>query len=335
MGLATPGLVAERITDLARLEAIAEPWWQLWGELARPLPFLTPAWLLPWWRHFRPGELASVAIWCGERLVALAPCYLEDGAWGRRLLPIGISLSDYLDILVAPDSPEALTLLADVLPAVMPRLAAISLEDLPAHATALHLPVAPRWREETGPQSCSPILALRRGEGGLAAVPARKRRALRMARHRAERRGACLATEGLATLPAALEALLRLHAARWQERGEPGLLADARVPALLREAVPALAAAGLVRLYTLKLAGVVAGAYLGFAQPGHAYAYFGGFDPAFAFESPGTVLMGHAISEAAAEGATQFHFLRGDEAYKFDWGAKAHSTWRRVLRRPA
>lgn len=46
-----------------------------------------------------------------------------------------------------------------------------------------------------------------------------------------------------------------------------------------------------------------------------AYACLGGFDPAEAFVSPGILLIGHAIEEAARKGAREFHFLRGREAY--------------------
>jgi CelD/BcsL family acetyltransferase involved in cellulose biosynthesis len=149
------------------------------------------------------------------------------------------------------------------------------------------------------------------------------------------RRGMDIRAPSEADLPAALSHLLRLHESRWHARGEPGLLVDPRVAALLVDAVPDLATEGIVRLYTMTLDRRVAGAYLGFLVDRAAYAYFGGFDPAFSYEGPGTVLMGHAIEEATREGADTFHFLRGPEPYKYAWGATERCTWRRVLRRPA
>jgi CelD/BcsL family acetyltransferase involved in cellulose biosynthesis len=44
-------------------------------------------------------------------------------------------------------------------------------------------------------------------------------------------------------------------------------------------------------------------------------------DPAYADESPGSILIGHAVGEAVREAATEFHFLRGGESYKYRWGA--------------
>jgi CelD/BcsL family acetyltransferase involved in cellulose biosynthesis len=52
--------------------------------------------------------------------------------------------------------------------------------------------------------------------------------------------------------------------------------------------------------------------------------YLMGFDPAFRYESPGTILLGHMIEEAAAEGRLFADFLRGGERYKFAWGGNSH-----------
>jgi CelD/BcsL family acetyltransferase involved in cellulose biosynthesis len=60
------------------------------------------------------------------------------------------------------------------------------------------------------------------------------------------------------------------------------------------------------------------------------YDYIGGFDPEFALLSPGTLLIGHALDAATAEGATATDFLRGAEPYKYRWGAVDQPMW--VLR---
>jgi CelD/BcsL family acetyltransferase involved in cellulose biosynthesis len=86
-------------------------------------------------------------------------------------------------------------------------------------------------------------------------------------------------------------------------------------------------------MWLLRLGDEIAGAYYGFHQQDRAYAYLGGFDPAFEFESPGTILVGHAIAEARREGAREFHFLRGREAYKYEWGAEDRWNQRRSFRR--
>jgi CelD/BcsL family acetyltransferase involved in cellulose biosynthesis len=52
------------------------------------------------------------------------------------------------------------------------------------------------------------------------------------------------------------------------------------------------------------------------------------FDPAFERLSPGKLAFLHAIEAAIAEGCDTFDLLRGDEPYKYDWGARDRSLRR-------
>ena len=112
------------------------------------------------------------------------------------------------------------------------------------------------------------------------------------------------------------------------------MLADAAVQAFHRDATPRLAAAGLLHATLLRIEGRVAGVFHGLRRGRTLYAYLGGFDPAFAFESPGTVLMGHALDTMMADGAGTLSLLRGEEPYKYEWGAVDRVNSRRLLRRP-
>jgi hypothetical protein len=97
-------LAAELIDDAARLAAVAGAWQALWQRVPTATPFQLPAWLLSWWRSFHPGALAVVAVWKDERLVGLAPFYIERGRSRDRVLSLGIGVSDYLDLLIDPES---------------------------------------------------------------------------------------------------------------------------------------------------------------------------------------------------------------------------------------
>src|SRR6476646_11673089 len=90
---------AQTIDTAEALNAISAAWRDFWRRARAANIFQHPDWLIPWWRHFAPGELASIALWRGDNLVGLAPLYREEAT--RRLLPLGISLSDYLDVLIA------------------------------------------------------------------------------------------------------------------------------------------------------------------------------------------------------------------------------------------
>lgn len=325
----------ELISDEEALQALADEWWALWHRCPAAHPFQSPAWLIPWWRAFRPGRLASVALRERGRLVALAPLYLEDGPLGRRLLPIGIGITDYLDLLVDPSSEAARSnLITEIVQALVPDWERLELEELAPGAAALDLSGSRRCEELAGPQSAAPVLVLS-PDCDLAEVPAGKRRKLRMSENRVRRRrGEVRRLDGGQT-DEFLRHLVRLHGARWSTRGEEGVLGSPQVQRFHELALPLLDQRDLARIFVLEIEGRVAGAHYGLHRGERSYAYLGGFDPDFAFESPGTALLGHALREAAREGAREFHFLRGQERYKYEWGAVDRWTWRRsFVRRP-
>ena len=129
-----------------------------------------------------------------------------------------------------------------------------------------------------------------------------------------------------------MRALFRLHAARWQERSEPGMLADGRaatVPSRCRRAPgharpfcgcpPSACAARSSRCST------TCGATTA------CIAYLSGFDPAHARNSPGAALLAFAIRSALEEGATEIDFLRKREEFKYQWGARDRVNRRLIL----
>src|SRR5215207_3689869 len=145
-------LATETVGDAASFAAVEPEWWALWRRAPYATPFQSPAWLIPWWRHFHPGELFVVAVRRGGRLVGLAPFYIEDGVLGRRLLPVGISLSDYLDVLLDPEhQEESGQALVDHFVRERERWDEWSLEELAPHAAALALPVPPGCQEKLTP----------------------------------------------------------------------------------------------------------------------------------------------------------------------------------------
>ena len=57
------------------------------------------------------------------------------------------------------------------------------------------------------------------------------------------------------------------------------------------------------------------------ADSERCYVYACGFDPAFASVSPGKLVIGQIVDDAVAAGYHELHFLRGQEDYKYEWGA--------------
>jgi CelD/BcsL family acetyltransferase involved in cellulose biosynthesis len=311
------------------LERLRGDWTQLWARCPSASAFLAPQWLLPWWRRLGQGTLATVAVrsTADDVLVALAPLYVyrQPATGARHLFPVGIGTTDHLDVLLRPGWEDA------ALAAIVSHLAeradwdVLEFPQLRRDAALLRAPFPPGWRRDIVEGEPSPLLPLR-GASALPVPPAMAQN-LRTARHRAARAGTL--THELAdarTLAEVLDALAGLHASRWSQRGDAGVLADPAVLAFHREAAPALLDAGLLRLHALRLDGEVIAALHCLADPPsscerrHSY-YIGGFDPRHAALSPGTLLIGHAIEHALRDGAAGFDFLRGAEPYKYRWGA--------------
>jgi CelD/BcsL family acetyltransferase involved in cellulose biosynthesis len=324
-------LAAEPIEELSRLQELAPQWLDLWQRVPGATPFQSPAWLLAWYEIFQPGPLRCVVVHRSQRLVALAPFYLEIGA-RRRLLPLGISVSDYLDVLVDPDCETAAGTL------LLTHLLASGCEDtlcceeLHPNASALRLWSMSEWCTARQRQSACPVLALDRlwlkGQ-----VPKTILRRLQLARNRVRRCHGVVAAASAQTAGDVLQELFRLHTARWASRDQSGVLADHPVRRFHEMALAGLIGCDLPRLYGLCIGSRMVGAYYGMQHRDRAYAYLTGFDPAFAYEGPGTVLIGHAIEQATAQGAREFHFLRGREPYKYEWGARDFWNARLELRR--
>jgi CelD/BcsL family acetyltransferase involved in cellulose biosynthesis len=316
------------VVDLPTLAALEPQWWELWARCPEATPFQSPAWLLSWWEVFSPGELLCGIAADAGRLKALFPFYLEEAETGPRLLPIGISLSDYLDVLVDPQCPEA----ADAVVKLMgeARWASWSFEEMPPGSAVGNLACPNSCSQTLWPQETCPVLHLREGCDLDSCVPARRRRQLRRARAIAAGLGKIHVSRCEADSQRFLDQLFALHRARWREREESGVLADPQVQNFHRAVLPRLTAAGLARCYILALEGRPIAAYYGFIHRDHAYAYLGGFDPAFAEASPGAILVGQAVADAILEGAREFHFLRGPESYKYSWGARDRWNSRRV-----
>ena len=111
-------------------------------------------------------------------------------------------------------------------------------------------------------------------------VPRKTLRDLRQAAARAVAMGGIrINTAEADTLASMLDDLFRLHEARWRSRGECGVLADPAVREFHRDAAPALAAEGMLRLYGCTSVRRSRRCITGLPWRGRSYAYLGGFDP--------------------------------------------------------
>jgi len=306
----------EILTTTEQLEAARKDWLDLWRRTPDATPFQSPMWLLPWWRHFGSNDLTVIATRASGRLESLAPLYVirEDGE--SLGLFLGTGISDYLDVIAAEvgGAPLDLTQIDCQM---------WDLQQLRPSSPLLKMQMPDGWRDNIEEQDRSLVLTLAE-----TSPSTHFQKKLRYYRRSLD---ATFETANRENLDAFLDALFALHAARWQKRGMPGMLADDVIQRFHREVARAMLDAGALRMYAMRSADRIAAVFYGFAHNGTVAYYLSGYDPALEKYSPGSVIVAHAIEQAVREGATVFDFLRGAEDYKYAWGAKDRINYRRQI----
>lgn len=309
------------------LSSIAADWRELWEDCPNATPFQRCEWLLPWIEVFAPDNLRVLEIRNGDQLVALAPLLIYRRDSVRVLALAGGGVSDYLDALVHP------SFLDEGLGAILQSIDDFSSEwdvaeftDLPSSSPLLRLGTT----VVQAPHDVCPLLSIPEGAAQISDfVPARQLRNLRNSRHRLARLGDVSVECATASTAAEfLDALIHLHSARWNSEGMPGVLSGSRLRQFHGRVVQGLLPGAVVRLYGLRCAGRLIAALYAIFESDTVYFYLQGFDPEFAWYSPGAQLIAAVIEDALREGKQQLDFLRGGESYKYAWGAHDSVTSR-------
>ena len=115
--------------------------------------------------------------------------------------------------------------------------------------------------------------------------------------------------------------LVELHGKRWRARGQTGVLALPSRRNFHRAICHEFLAKDWLRLWRLKCDNRPACVLLSYFWGGKYWFFIGGFEPELMKWSVGTCLFSRVFQSAIEEGATEFDFLRGAEAYKYRFGA--------------
>jgi CelD/BcsL family acetyltransferase involved in cellulose biosynthesis len=329
----TRTLIIEELTSLAQVNAVRRQWSELCSASPLATPFQSPAWVLPWWKHLGEGELLLLAIRDPGKLVGIAPfVFVEKPGFGRRLLLVGSGVTDYMDILVdEPSAKEALLATVAYLEARAGDCVEWDFQQLRASSPLLNMAPPLEWRSQLTVQEVCPALPLPAAPAHLGrVVPKHMLEKLAYYRRRLQTlHPARIELADSKSLEELLENFLVLHRQRWAAQGQPGMLAGEALESFHRDVATACLASGSLRLFGLRINGRIEATLYALADNRRIYFYLSGFNPELAAFSPGTLLIGHAIEQAIAEGATHFDFLRGREAYKYMWGARGQLNYRK------
>jgi len=317
---------AALVTDVASLERLAPEWDAL--AVANGLPQMSPAWVLAWWRHVAPAgaEPRVVTVRDGERLIGLAPFYVESHGGGRldARLP-GIEIAARLaPLAVAGREWDVAASIGGALAHADRRPDALRLEGLPLETqwlTALRdaWPGALRPPVRLTGVDGNPLIAMREPsfDAWFAGRSANFRQQMRRLRRRFEQAGGVSRVATRATLAQDAATLTRLHTMRWDRRGHSNL---AELGGCFTAFTIALGEQllddGRFALRVLELGGEPIGAQLFVRAGGTTLFVNGGWDERRAELKPSLLSLLDAVEEAFALGAERFDLGVGEQSYK-------------------
>jgi CelD/BcsL family acetyltransferase involved in cellulose biosynthesis len=314
-------LVVEQPEQLA-------PYVEAWDALAAAAgrPFCAPAWLLAWWREGRGGDArlrVVLALDADGQLVGVGPFFAQVGPLRLaeyRLL--GAGFCHRIGPLARAGHERAVAAaIAAGLASATPPVASVVFEGVDAADPWPEL-VADGWAQGRGGRRPrlrtdvtmdAPAIAL---DADYEAWMARRERKFRKEARRVARR---LEEDGvsgrLTDETAAIEALLRLHHARWRDRGGSSVGDEAQ-----RVVVEAARLLDDERRLAIALLegpdGPIAAELV--LRAGDAVVFWtGGFDPAWAKHAPGTQAMLLALEAAAGWGVRSADLGGGAHDYKW------------------
>jgi len=313
-------------------EIEADQWNALLGRSVLDVPFLRHEYQRTWWEHRGGGEWpdAELLLICArreERLIGVAPLFAAEHDGRRALLLAGsIEISDYLDLIVADaDLPDFVSGLCGLLAERDP----VSWRALDWYNVPESSPTLAVLRSEAGRRGWSysqevyrptPYIPLSGDfDSYLAGLEKKKRHEIRRKMRRLYEGGRSVrwyVSDGQ-HLEAEMDRLFELMASDH----EKAQFLTAEMREQLRHVADAAHLAGWLWLAFLEVDGQLAAASLNFDFGNRLWGYNSGVNSEFRELSPGWVLLSHILQWAGEHGRDEFDFMRGDEDYKYRFGA--------------
>ncbi len=331
----------EVYTEAEGFTTLAGEWNKLLKRSVPDTIFLTWEWQTTWWSYLGQGDLFLIAVRDDEdRLIGLAPLYRTESETGeRRLSVVGCAeVSDYLDIIAAGGHEEAVyTAVLDSLEGEQaPSWDVAIMCNIPGASPTFSLmgTMAEERGYETwlGVQDVCPVIPLpATWDEYLASLDKKQRHEIRRKVRRAEGQAQVQwhivgAEHDVAP---EVEAFIELHQKSSADKDD---FMDEQMKDFFRAVCRLMVQRGWLQLSFIEFNGHKAASILSFDYGHDILVYNSGYDPdSYAHLSPGIVLLAYCIEHAINLGRAHFDFLRGDEVYKYRFGARETKVYRLIL----
>ena len=310
---------ARVIREAAELDRYASSWRTLEPNATMPTQHF--AWARTGARAFGTlGRLHVVTVGEGDACTAVAPLVRTTG-WSPRLELLGMAgLFEPMDFLAADAA--SLDRLAEGLarqrtPLLLGRVPASS-PTIPA----LERAYSRRGWIRTAPGAPYPYVDVGPGWTEAAHFNSGRRSDFRRAARHAEEHGK-VTYEILTPTPAEVGPLLdeafAVEAKSWKGEVGSALAIDPMLGAFFRDYAAAAAAAGILRIAFMRIAGQAVAMQIAVECHNRFWLFKIGYDDQHGKASPGALLMLHTLNHAAARGLASYEFLGGAAPWTAAW----------------
>ena len=335
------------IRTLEEMNSLQGEWNALVKQGASDVPFLRHEYLSTWWQTLGGGEWneADLFVVTGRladgSLAGIAPLFFSPNLSGEpALLLLGsIEISDYLDLIVPTQHistfvNDLFTYLAGVNSPAWKVLDWYNFIDSSPTLPALQEAAARSgWTYTQEPlQHCPYIPIPGDWETYLASIDKKQRHEIRRKMRRAETEFEpthWYIVQDEAGIVSGIEDFMSMMA---QDPAKNNFLTEAMRTQFRRSALAAFRA-GWLQLSFLEIGGEKAAGYLNFDYNNNLWIYNSALNFAYREYSPGWVLLGYLLQWANENKRQHFDFMRGDEDYKYRFGAVDRRVERVIIRR--
>ena len=335
------------IHTLPEMDTLSEEWDSLLLHSASHVPFLRHAYMRAWWQslgggEWQEGELNLVTARAENgSLVGIAPLFFTHNRQGEPALMFlgSIEISDYLDVIASPEHlPNFINGLLDFL--VSPHAPAWKVLDLYNFLdNSLTLPLLESSGVQKGLsyskeslQHCPYIPLPDSWDDYLGGIDKKQRHEIRRKMRRAEEYPIPLRwyiVEDEKNLDEGIDGFLDLMA--FDPPKKRFLTSAMRIQ--FHETMQMAFRQGWLQLAFVEIGGEKAAAYCNFDYMNRIWVYNSGFNPNYWELSLGWVLLGHLLHWAIDHKREAYDFMRGEEDYKYRFGAVDRRVIRAMIRR--
>lgn len=325
-----------------------EEWNALVKEGASDVPFLTYEYQSTWWGTHGGGEwpedseLVLITAEKDDQLVGIAPLFFTENLLGKRALMLvgSIEVSDFLDLIARPkDLPAFIDGLLAFLDSAdnLPDWEVIDLYNLLEESPTLAaLEAAAKglgWAHQQTHLQPAPYISLPGDfDAYLAEIDKKQRHEIRRKLRNVEQslaKGNFYIADNREKLPEETQGFIDMMA---QDPNKKDFLTELMQEHLHRTAQTAFEC-GWLHLAFFTLDGNKAAGNFSFHYNDRLWLYNSGWEWDYREYSPGWVLIAYLLQWANENGIREFDFMRGNEEYKYRFGAVDRHIYRVVVER--